>query len=183
MWFVIPYWKVQSYVRCFTKPHEKWGKPAVLLRTVYPSMPLLYGPGLFGNERKAHGPSQLFRLFHLPGNTTHYQLSRCHWLFQPIGRKHIIKERELLLQWQQRLDSIVSPSKKLPSWPFTSFIFINRITSIITRSHRLIVAKSVHMSTSHIWNGYYFDLRKNVRIYIYIYINIYIFVSRCIVDS
>ncbi len=176
MWFVIPYWEVQSYMRCVTKPHEKWGEPVVLLRTVYPSMPLLYRPGLFQNERKAHGPSQLSRQFHLLGNITHHQLSRCHWPVQPIGRKRIIKERELLLLWLQRLDSIAFPSTKLPSWPFTSFLYFSRQNTFnhhsLASTHCCQKSESVHMSTSHICNGYYFNLRKkckNIYIHIYIY--------------
>ncbi len=154
MWFVIPYWKVQSYVRCVTKPHEKWGEPVVLLRTVYPSMPLLFEPGLFRNERKAHGPSQLSRLFHLLGNITHHQHSWFHWLVQPIGRKRI-KECELLLLWQQRLDSIACPSTKLPSWPFTSFLYLffspEYVQSSLARIDPLLpkVWKRTHVHFTH----------------------------------
>lgn len=176
MWFVIPYWKVQSYMHCVTKPHEKWGEPVVLLRTAFPSMPLLCGTGLFRKGRKAHGPSQLSRPFHLFGNIAHHQLSRCHWQVRPIGRNCIIKEHELLLQWQQCLDSIAFPSTKLPSWPFTSFLlFFHQDTF----NHRSLAStrccqksESVHMSTSCICYGCYFDLRKKKKcknIYKYIY--------------
>lgn len=185
MWFVIPYWKVQSYMHCVTKPHEKWGEPVVLLRTAFPSRPLLCGPGLFQKGRKAHGHSQLSRLVHLFGNITHHQLSRCYWQVQPIGRNCFIKGTWAFVTMTTMLGFHCISKHKIAKLTFHLFPFVSPFIfspGYVQSSLARIVAKSLKVYTSPP-HAYVMDVisiweKKNVRIYI----NIYIFVSLYIVD-
>lgn len=151
MWFVIPYWKVQSYVRCVTKPHKEWGWTCGAFKDNFSqNASAQWARALPEKRKKAHGPSQLSRLFHLLGNLMHHQLSRCHWLVQPIGRNRIIKEHELLILWQNTWIWLHFQAQNcqvdLSHLSFHKSFFFTRIRSI-TRSHQLIVAKSLKAYT------------------------------------
>lgn len=169
MWFVIPYWKVQSYVRCVTKPHKEWGWTCGAFKDNFSqNASAQWARALPEKRKKAHGPSQLSRLFHLLGNLMHHQLSQCHWLVQPIGRNRIIKEHELLILWQNTWIWLHFQAQNcqvdLSHLSFHKSFFFHQDTfnHSLASTHCCQKSESVHMSTSHICNGCYFDLRKKM---------------------